>query len=170
MKLYKLILIQIYKLLNIFVKAFLYSKGVYNTYSVNHTKGNVTSKISADVRLSNSKNIFIGYNSYINGGFIFASPNAKIIIGDNCLISYNVHIRTMTHNYNSRDDLINQQGHIEKDIVIGNDVWIGFGVQIMCGITIGNGAVIAAGSIVTKNIPEYAVVAGIPAKVIKYRQ
>lgn len=170
MKPYKVILIQIYKVLNSFVKAFLYSKSIYNTYSVNHTSGGVTSKISGNVKLSNAKNIFVGHNSYINGGFIYASPNARIVIGDNCLISYSVHIRTMTHNYYSKNELINEQGHTEKSIIIGNDVWIGYGAQIMCGVVIGNGAVIAAGSIVTKDIPEYAVVAGIPAKIIKFRQ
>ncbi|PLY04749.1 MAG: acetyltransferase [Arcobacter sp.] len=56
-----------------------------------------------------------------------------------------------------------------KETIIGNDVWIGANVLITGGITIGNGAVIAAGSIVTKNVEEYAIVGGIPAKIIKYR-
>lgn len=55
-------------------------------------------------------------------------------------------------------------------IIIGNDVWIGFGAQIMSGITIEDGAVIAAGAVVTKNVPKYSVVAGVPAKIIKYRK
>jgi len=55
-------------------------------------------------------------------------------------------------------------------VVIGNDVWIGFGAQIMSGVKIGDGAVIGAGSIVTKDIEPYAVVGGIPAKLIKYRE
>lgn len=54
-------------------------------------------------------------------------------------------------------------------VMIGNDVWIGSGVKIMEGITIGDGAVVAAGAIVTKNVPPYAIVGGVPAKVIKYR-
>lgn len=53
--------------------------------------------------------------------------------------------------------------------VVGNDVWIGTEAKIMEGVTIGNGAVIAAGALVTKDIPTYAVVGGIPAKVIRYR-
>jgi acetyltransferase-like isoleucine patch superfamily enzyme len=53
--------------------------------------------------------------------------------------------------------------------VIGNDVWIGVGTIILPGVTIGDGAIIGAGSIVTKNIPPYAIAAGNPAKIIKYR-
>lgn len=53
--------------------------------------------------------------------------------------------------------------------VIGNDVWIGSRVIILQGMNIGNGAIIGAGSVVTKDVPDYAIVAGVPAKVIKYR-
>ncbi|MBP8793110.1 MAG: CatB-related O-acetyltransferase [Lutibacter sp.] len=56
-----------------------------------------------------------------------------------------------------------------KKTIIGNDVWIGEECFIPGGITIGNGAVIAGRSVVTKDVPPYAVVAGVPAKVIKYR-
>lgn len=86
------------------------------------------------------------------------------------MIADNVHIRTVTHLYMDKNKLIQQQGHIEKDIKIGDDVWIGFGAQIMDGVTIGQGAVIGAGSVVTKNVENYAVVGGVPAKLIKYRE
>jgi acetyltransferase-like isoleucine patch superfamily enzyme len=54
-------------------------------------------------------------------------------------------------------------------IIIGNDVWIGFRSVILSGVTIGDGAVIYAGSVVTKDVPSYAIVAGVPAKIIRYR-
>ncbi len=54
-------------------------------------------------------------------------------------------------------------------VIVGNDVWIGSYVKIMEGISIGDGAVVAAGAVVTKDVPPYAIVGGVPAKVIKYR-
>jgi acetyltransferase-like isoleucine patch superfamily enzyme len=67
--------------------------------------------------------------------------------------------------------IINQDADVEeyKPISIGNDVWIGTRVLIMDGVSIGHGAVIAANSVVTKDVPPYAIVGGVPAKIIKYR-
>jgi acetyltransferase-like isoleucine patch superfamily enzyme len=57
----------------------------------------------------------------------------------------------------------------EEQIIIGNDVWIGIEAIILDGIKIGNGAIIATRSVVTRDVPPYAVVGGVPAKIIKYR-
>lgn len=128
-----------------------------------------TVRIGDNTVIMNGENIYIGKNTYINSGFFKASKNSKIVIGDNCLISYNVHMRTDTHNYIKRDVNIKDQGHNEKNIIIGNDVWIGYGAQILSGVSIGDGAVIAAGAIVTKDVMPYSVVAGVPAIEIKKR-
>lgn len=61
------------------------------------------------------------------------------------------------------------EGISKGDIVVGDDVWVGYGTTIMSGVRIGQGAVIAAGAVVTKDVPPYAVVGGVPAKVLKYR-
>ena len=63
------------------------------------------------------------------------------------------------HNH-SIGKLIIEQGVEEKDIIIGDDVWIGFGAQILYGVKVGNHAIIGAGAIVTKDVPEYAIVGG----------
>lgn len=58
---------------------------------------------------------------------------------------------------------------VEEWTIIGDDVWIGFGAIVMSGVTIGRGAIIAAGSVVTKDVPPYSIVVGVPAMVIKKR-
>ena len=58
---------------------------------------------------------------------------------------------------------------VRGDIVVGSDVWTGYGSWVMSGVTIGDGAVVATGAVVSKDVPPYAIVGGIPAKVIKYR-
>lgn len=74
-------------------------------------------------------------------------------------------------NWGWHDDWVKfPEGFVEqKQITVGNDVWIGREVVIMDGVTIGDGAVVATGAVVTKDVPPYAVVGGVPAKLIKYK-
>ena len=69
-----------------------------------------------------------------------------------------------------RTNLIKYQRASIKPIEIGQDCWIGSGARIMAGVTIGNGAVIGANAAVTKDVPPFAIVGGVPAKIIKYRE
>lgn len=64
---------------------------------------------------------------------------------------------------------LSARNSVSKKTVIGNDVWIGFGAIIISGVNIGDGAIVAAGAVVTKDVPAYAIVGGVPARVLKMR-
>jgi acetyltransferase-like isoleucine patch superfamily enzyme len=126
------------------------------------------------------------YDSKI-GAYTYIGPKSEIVsadVGKFCSIAQNCYIGLASHSIKniSTSPIFtskkNGTGHTWTDhnyftetsrVIIGNDVWIGVHVTIIGGIKIGNGAIIGTGSIVTKDIPDYAVAAGVPAKVIKYR-
>ncbi|MDZ5711315.1 acyltransferase [Jeotgalibacillus haloalkalitolerans] len=139
---------------------------VYKTKLVNKT-GHQPLWIGSNTTLNYPDNIFVGNNSYVNGGWLLANKNSKIVIGKNCLISFNVHIRTYSHNIKETSKPIIQQGDFEKDIIIGNNVWIGHGAQIMPGVRIGDNCVVGAGAVVTKSFEDNLIIAGVPARAIR---
>ncbi|MDD3304287.1 MAG: DapH/DapD/GlmU-related protein [Clostridia bacterium] len=135
--------------------------------------------IGKKVKIGN--NVVIGENSYINYETIIDS-NSKI--GKFCSIAPQVYIGPGNHplSYVSTHPFLydtnwseklkcNVQKHeeISKDTMIGNDVWIGTRAIILAGVNVSDGSIVAAGAVVTKDIPPYSIVAGIPAKVIGYR-
>ncbi len=81
-----------------------------------------------------------------------------------------VAIIATNHNYDRIDIPMNQQGEINKTIEIGDDCWLGYRSIICAGVKIGKGSIVAAGAVVTKDVPPYSIVGGIPAKVIKTRK
>ena len=112
-------------------------------------------------------NISIGNNSGLGINCVINGP---LEIGDNVMMGPNVTIYTSNHEFKRLDIPMCEQGcSAPKKVTIGSDVWIGSHVIILKGVTIGNGVIIGAGSVVTKDIPDYAVAAGNPCKVIKYR-
>lgn len=118
---------------------------------------------------SENSKLTIGEGTYIGESNNIRAAGGSISIGSNCLISQQVSIIATDHGI-KKDELMKSQKWVKKgDIVIGDDVWIGCSSQILSGVTIGTGAVIAAGSLVNKDVAPYSIVAGIPAKFVKYR-
>lgn len=131
--------------------------------------------------------------SIVIGNYVVINQNTrifsadKIIIKDNVMISWGCNIvDSNMHSMHSADRLrdtqtareairtntmgqnIDYSNIISKPIVIKENAWIGFNAIIMKGVTIGRSSIVGAGSVVTKDVPDYAVVAGNPAKIIKY--
>ncbi|RYE37966.1 MAG: acyltransferase [Sphingobacteriales bacterium] len=119
-------------------------------------------------------NCYLGENSIIWSG-------ESVRIGDNVLISHNVNI--IDSNSHELDHLeraegfksLIENGHpkekgsiITSPIIIKDYAWVSFNSIILKGVTVGEGAVVAAGSVVTKDVPDYSIVAGNPAVVVKY--
>ena len=129
-----------------------------------------------------TKQYNIGKHSYYASGLIIESEDT--VIGKYCSISYNVVIGASQHptNWLSTSPIqyannvldfptkhICNIGITSKPCYIGNDVWIGTKAVIMHDITIGDGAIIGSGAVVTHDVPPYAIVVGVPAKILRYR-
>lgn len=133
--------------------------------------------LKSNTVFSNSK---IGKHSYIVGGNVSNS-----VVGAFCSIAKGAYVGGLgrhplnmvsTHpifysvNRQSGSTFVENNLYDEhRTTVLGNDVWVGVGAIILDGIKVGDGAVIAAGAVVTKDVPNYAVVGGVPAKIIKFR-
>lgn len=111
----------------------------------------------------------IGNNSSI-GPYSYIGCSGYIEIGDNVMMSPRVSIYAENHLFDHPDLTIKEQGVKREFVKIEDDCWIAANTVILAGVTIGRGSVIAAGSVVTKDIPPYSVVGGVPAKVIKSRK
>jgi galactoside O-acetyltransferase len=114
--------------------------------------------------------IEIGNNASINTNVMLnAAFGGAIKIGDNVLIGPNVVLRTSNHVFSKRDVPIRTQGHKAGKVVIEEDVWLGANVVVLPDVVIGKGAIVGAGAVVTKNVEEYTIVAGVPARKIGMR-
>lgn len=100
----------------------------------------------------------------------FIAIRGSISIGDYTIIGPNVSIFSENHIFEDVEIPIVDQGEKRNDVTIGKNVWIGTRATILSGVSIGEGAIIAAGSVVTKDVPAYALVGGVPAKVIRMRK
>ena len=100
----------------------------------------------------------------------FIAMRGKVEIGSNTIFGPNVSIHAENHNFSDIEKPIKLQGATRKGVKIGEDCWIGSKAVILDGVTIGSHSIIAAGAVVTKDVPDYAIVGGVPAKVIKMRK
>ena len=115
-----------------------------------------------------SSKVRIGDNSGIGINCVCSGP---ITLGNNVMMGPECVIFTRNHAFDRTDIPMCEQGFQEsREVTIGDDVWIGRRVMIMPGVHIGTGVIIGAGSVVTKDIPDWAIAAGNPAIVKKYRK
>lgn len=131
------------------------------------------------LNIANISNIEVGNYSYGGLKVLNASDQYRLSIGNFCSIAQDVTFAVcVDHRINAISTYpfkavclgMEEPEAISKgDIVVEDDVWIGHGAIILSGVRIEQGAVIAAGAVVTKDVPAYAIVGGIPARIIKYR-
>lgn len=153
-------------LLKLFIKTPLlkrFSNTWYRSLGIKGKDYRVSSKITL---VGSYKNLELGNNTEINTG-CFLLAKDKIIIGENSTLAYQATILTSANPNGPYNKLVRLYPSIKKPVIIGENSWVGARATILPGIRIGNYSIIAAGSVVTKDVPDYTVVAGVPAKVIK---
>ena len=111
------------------------------------------------------KNITVGENVFINACCHF-QDHGGVTLDDGCQIGHNVVFATLNHGFAPED----RSTTYPAPIVLKKNVWVGSNATILSGVTIGENALVGAGSVVTKDVPDNAIVGGVTAKVIKYIQ
>lgn len=145
----------------------------------NYKKRTHLMSVNASLNAKYGKNVLIDNNTYVSdnveiGDYSYVNKNSHIencTIGKYCSISSGVYICPAEHdikNYSTHPILNNNRQSTER-VIIGNDVLISLNAIILSDVKIGDGAVIAAGAVVTKDVKDYEVVGGVPAKHIKFR-
>lgn len=99
----------------------------------------------------------------------FISVRGSVSIGDNTIFGPGVKIFAENHIFKNKNTPIYLQGATRQGVQIGSDCWIGADVVILDGVNIGNGCIVAAGAVVTKDVEDYSIVGGVPAKIIGNR-
>jgi acetyltransferase-like isoleucine patch superfamily enzyme len=113
--------------------------------------------------------VTIGTDTHIQPRCVFSAFMSPIVIGSGVMMAPNCAFYPYDHGVAPGKPMIKQPLQTKGGIFIGDDVWLGIGVIVLDGVRIGNGAVIGAGSVVTHDIPEGAIAAGVPTRVIKMR-
>ena len=129
-----------------------------------------------DNHISNSdigKYSYVSFNSIIKnceiGRYCSIGPNVVIGFGNHKIDTLSTHPSLYLNEKDFGSSVQERTEETFKKVIIKNDVWIGANVYIRNGITIGNGVIVGSGAVVTEDIPDYAIVGGVPAKLIRYR-
>ncbi len=120
-------------------------------------------------RVTNPELVSIGSNCNLAQG-VFITGGGGVTIGNWVGFGPDTKIWSVNHRYEDPDRPWLQQGWERKPVEIEDDVWLGANVFVMPGVRIGRGSIVSAGAVVTKSIPEYALVAGNPARVVGWRK
>ncbi len=146
----------------------LYNKTKLHTYIIAKSvkKVGIGLKVNAPLK-GFGQNVEIGDFSNFNGCEIMGK--GKVTFGSYFHSGRQLTIFTSNHNYHRAEAIPYDSVRVIKNVIIKDFVWVGHGVIILPGVTIGEGAIVAAGAIVSKDVPDYAIVGGSPAKILKYR-
>lgn len=121
------------------------------------------------VYIVHSYGIRVGKSFSVNSG-VLIDGRGGVDIGDYVMVGPNAVIVSSNHEIYNLDKPMASQNHVLSPVSIGNDVWIGANTVINAGVTIGNSALIASGSVVTKDVQDYQIVGGVPARLIGDRR
>ena len=108
--------------------------------------------------------VTIGNNTRIG---IHCTVIGPVCIGNHVNLAQGITVTALNHNFKDTSKRIDEQGISTKPVVIDDDVWIGANAVILPGVRIGTHSIVAAGAVVTKDVPDYSLVAGVPAKILK---
>lgn len=130
-----------------------------------HTKLHPTVILRQGERIKIGEHCLINHNNVLQAGKF----KGQIIIGNYVQTGANVMMFAFNHGTEINNVPMIEQDYWDGDIIVEDDVWIGAGSIILPGVKVGKGAVIASNAVVNKDVPEYAIVGGVPAKILKYR-
>lgn len=133
--------------------------------------------VGANIRVYNKENFILEEHTKVDHNAIIMNTNAKFVMHRYSGASVNLVVITGNHamavgryyrTVSKESDHIDISKY-DKDVIVDEDVWIGANVTLLCGVHIGRGSVVAAGAVVTKEMPPYCIIGGVPAKPIKLK-